>query len=95
MPFVKGQSGNPKGRPKKGRAVSDILVEIGNERVEGVTRLRRLLDRLHTDAENGDNQAARVILPYIQPEPKEQPDAGHDEAKPIKVLDLSDAEDNA
>lgn len=30
MPFVKGQSGNPGGRPKRGVSMTDILRELGD-----------------------------------------------------------------
>lgn len=34
MPFVKGQSGNPAGRPPKSRALTDLLEKAGSRSVE-------------------------------------------------------------
>lgn len=34
MPFKQGQSGNPKGRPAKGRALAEILQRAGNTKLK-------------------------------------------------------------
>lgn len=38
MPFVKGQVANPKGRPKKGRALTDILTKTGSKKSIAILR---------------------------------------------------------
>jgi len=95
MAFQPGQSGNPAGRKPKGRAVSDILEEIGREKHGPYTKLRALLSNLFDAAIEGDRAAAKVILPYIQPEPKEMVVADDVVLQPIRILALGDDVDVA
>lgn len=86
-----GQSGNPNGRPKKGLAVSEVLQAIANAKEEGGTRtrLRVLLEKLWRLAEDGDIPAARVLLPYLQPEPRAVTvETAPEEFGPITILEF-------
>lgn len=74
--FVAGTSGNPKGRPKKGLAISEIVGKIAAEKDGNRTRLESLLRSLWDIAASPTQDAkdriacAKVLLPYIEPEPK-------------------------
>lgn len=65
--YKKGQSGNPKGRPKKGETLAemfrDALAEPVKETAEGrYTRLHKIIDKVVTKAEAGDQQAIEYAL---------------------------------
>lgn len=58
--FQPGQSGNPKGRPKKLPEIDELMFEVlGNE--DG-TEAKEILNALVTKAKKGDVRAAEVLL---------------------------------
>lgn len=60
-PFKKGQSGNPKGRPKM-PDIREALVKILAEEKDGYTALDAILAQLRAKAAKGDIKAAEVLL---------------------------------
>ena len=62
-PWKPGQSGNPKGRPKQGFAIADLLNEIGNEKVPGkkITKRRKMLEVAYEQAMKGNKEARAFI----------------------------------
>ena len=67
MPFIKGQSGNPSGRPSRQRAE---LAELLDTTWSKASRTR-VLKRLIADAETGDHDARTLLLAYAYGKPKE------------------------
>lgn len=69
MPFEKGQSGNPNGRPKKNSATADRLrEEIG-------AHVPAIIKAVVEQAKDGDVQAAKLLLDRVVPalKPQQQP----------------------
>ena len=60
-PFKKGQSGNPKGRPKL-PDLSEAIAKILAEEKDGVTALEAILAALRAKAAKGDVRAAQELL---------------------------------
>ena len=70
IPFKKGQSGNPKGSPKKGCTIAEILRAKGEAQTEdGKTRLENLLETVWTMAENKDKWAIDYIADRTEGKP--------------------------
>lgn len=69
MPFEKGQSGNPKGRPKD-KPFSDMLrIAIKEASAEGGTKLRAVADVLVNEAIKGNVQAIKELADRLDGKP--------------------------
>lgn len=61
-PFKKGQSGNPKGRPKKLPQLDELMAEVLGEEKDGMTAAKAILAKLRQKAISGDVRAAEIML---------------------------------
>ena len=86
--FKKGESGNPKGRPKKGCAIADILNSKGDELLEdGRTLKEKMLHTLYEKAvKYGDLKAIAFIAERTEGKPLQPMQI--ETSKPIKVFDM-------
>ena len=74
MPFSKGKSGNPQGRPKKGQALTDLLrekIETKKTNREKLTRKEKIIEKLITLAEGGDIAALKYLFDRLDERPTE------------------------
>jgi hypothetical protein len=68
--FAKGQSGNPKGRPKGAKGLANLVTKVGRERIRvqvngrarTMTKLEGIVLQLSNKALSGEDRAAREIL---------------------------------
>ncbi len=83
MPFQKGVSGNPGGRPKR-KLVTDALVKELAARGPGkFTHAQEFAWKMVQLAIAGDVPAARLVLEYSEGKPA-QPVTGADSAGPVE-----------
>ena len=70
--FPKGQSGNRKGRPRKGRSVNTIILDAANELVTAnhggrqrkMPKLRATATQIANKGMQGDLRAGKMLLDY-------------------------------
>jgi hypothetical protein len=72
--FVKGQSGNPKGKPRKLPALDKLMAEILGEEKDGITAAQAILSILRAKATKGDLKAAEMLLDRGYGKPKQSTD---------------------
>ena len=70
--FISGKSGNPKGRPLKDFAISDILNDILDEEIEGSSRKRIILKGVVQRAYNGERWAVQFIADRTEGKPEQK-----------------------
>lgn len=86
MVWVKGQSGNPKGRPKKGMALTEILrLFLAQPDLDGATRAEMLTRKLWSLALEGNLDAIRYIYDRLDGKPTESHEIGGAGGGPITL----------
>jgi hypothetical protein len=68
--FVKGQSGNPNGRPPNTKnKLSNLRKELELAVIEhvGIEKIKRIINKVVEKAEAGDMRAAKLILDKVVP----------------------------
>lgn len=60
--FKPGQSGNPKGQPKKLPALNELLSDVLGDDGSGKSAARAIINALHKRAIKGDVRAAEILL---------------------------------
>ncbi len=85
-PFIKGQSGNPKGRPQKLPAIDEVLSKVLNENgSNGLTRAENILRKMAIKAET-DVRAAELILDRAYGRPRQQVENINNYVNPFSTL---------
>lgn len=89
-PFKKGQSGNPKGRPRTGLAAAELVRKIGDETIEGgavrMTRIEAVLRRMYQAAFAGDVRAATTLLDRGWGKPAQPIEASGPDGMPTELV---------
>jgi hypothetical protein len=77
-PFPKGTSGNPKGRPKKGESITDLMRRLLNQKYETKEKGKRkqlkeiFCNEVIAKALNGDINAIKLVWNYIDGMPTQK-----------------------
>ncbi len=94
MPWARGQSGNPRGRPRKGQTVTELIEQVGRAKRTGaaMARLEELVRKLYDLAIGGDVAAAKLLLAYIEGTPVERVQATVGALPPFNADEAAEAE---
>lgn len=72
--WKKGQSGNPKGRPKKLPDLKELLINVLGDTKEGKSAMEAVLMAIRAKALKGDTRAAELLLDRAYGKPKQETD---------------------
>ena len=77
--YKKGQSGNPKGRPKKGTSLTELMQEFLDNKPEGQEKTYRelFIQKCLQLGMKGDIQAIKMIWNYMEGMPKQRVEGIH------------------
>ena len=87
MPWVKGQSGNPKGRARKGKTMTDALRSVLDQKIWPFGRTGRelLVLRLFALGLGGDEKAIQYICDRLDGKPPQAVELTGDKARPLRI----------
>ena len=88
MPFKKGQSGNPNGRPRKGQTMTDELTALLNKTVWPFEKSGRELVALRLfwlAVGTGDIKAVQYIYDRMDGKPSQAVELSGDERRPLRI----------
>ena len=94
MPFVKGQSGNPKGRgPNRKPFTAALMVAVGEaDKNSNAKKLLALAKKLVEQGLTGDVQAITQIRDTLQGKPTQAIEHSGPEGAPIQIEDFEVAQ---
>jgi len=90
--YKKGQSGNPRGRPKKGHAMADALrVALGKRCDDGKIKRRALAEKVVEMALDGNTEAIKLVFERMDGKVAQTNVLqGSEEAPPIRYVQVGD-----
>jgi len=93
--FKKGQSGNPKGRPKGTTTINGILKKIGSEQLPeaDIDKLEFIMRKVFDFAVKGESWAVHFIADRLEGKPKQTIGVHEVNEDPIKGFDIDEMED--
>lgn len=81
MPFQKGQSGNPGGKPGAARQDLNALLD----KVFTPAKRKKVLEKLISDAEAGQHDARTLLMAYTWGRPVERKELSGPDGEPLKA----------
>ena len=92
--WKKGQSGNPKGRPKSGFALNEYITNLANVELEDKkTMLEAVVGKVYEEALDGNMTAINFLADRILGKPSQSIGIKDVSDEPIKVFDIDGLED--
>jgi len=85
--YEKGETGNPKGRPKKLPELDKLLADVLGEEKDGITAAEAILKKLRQMAAQGNLRAAEILLDRGYGKPRQSIDHTSD-SKPLPIINI-------
>lgn len=84
--FKKGQTGNPKGRPKKLPELHVLLADVLGEEKDGISAAEAILKSIRAKAAKGDVRAAELLLDRAYGKPKQTSETTLKTTEPLVIV---------
>ena len=84
--WKKGESGNPKGRPRKLPELHVLLADVLGEEKDGISAAEAILKSIRAKAAKGDTRAAELLLDRAYGKPKQSIDNTIITTEPLVIV---------